>query len=657
MAVSSSPTPERPTSDTSGWETPTPETTASQPPASDTSGGETSTSEKLASETAAPETPTPETPTPEEAADETGAPLSPAEAPLSPSDPPLSDSVRPHTPARPASRHLSVKSVLLGLLIGLFAVALVIGVDMALQSNRIPRGVTVAGTTIGGMTRTAAEEELQKTLDGVELRPVEVRAGDLSANFVPRELGLRVDYAETLNAAGKPSWNPIAWVQSFRDQRTVKVVSGVDKEKLSEGVNTLLKNLNRTPENGDVSFDAAGQIAVRDAVTGQEVDPEELKQTLRTYWTTPEKLEAPVEVQEPDIAQEDVDKAIGVAHTILKEPITARGLEGVTATIQPAQLKDVVAFVPEKGVLEPKLNMEQVGVILGQTLASTETRRRNATVVMNGSQREITPSVDGFVIDWEETLRDFDLRILGDDPRTFDVVYKEEPATFTTEQAERADFSTVIGTFTTSGFSGASGKNIELVAQTVNGAVVAPGEVFSLNGYTGPRGSAQGYVESGIIIDGHSGQAVGGGISQFATTLYNAAYFAGMEDVEHKAHSYYISRYPAGREATVYEGAIDLKFKNTSPYPVLITANKTASDITVSLNGVKTVNVESVNGGRWAETTPESITLTGDDCSPSSGSNGFTTSDTRIVSDLDGNELSRTTTTTVYDPSPKVTCK
>lgn len=102
--------------------------------------------------------------------------------------------------------------------------------------------------------------------------------------------------------------------------------------------------------------------------------------------------------------------------------------------------------------------------------------------------------------------------------------------------------------------------NIRQVAKEVTGAVVKPGDTFSLNGYTGTRGTAQGYVESGIIIDGHSGTAVGGGISQFAITLFNASYFAGMTDVHHQEHSYYISRYPAAREATVYEGAIDLKF-------------------------------------------------------------------------------------------------
>ena len=91
------------------------------------------------------------------------------------------------------------------------------------------------------------------------------------------------------------------------------------------------------------------------------------------------------------------------------------------------------------------------------------------------------------------------------------------------------------------------------------------GETFSLNGATEPRNESNGYVEAGIISEGHASRGVGGGVSQVATTLYNAAYFAGMTDVTHKPHSFYISRYPPGREATVFEGAIDMKFRNDAP--------------------------------------------------------------------------------------------
>ena len=121
----------------------------------------------------------------------------------------------------------------------------------------------------------------------------------------------------------------------------------------------------------------------------------------------------------------------------------------------------------------------------------------------------------------------------------------------TTEQAHALGIKQVIGEFTTGGFATASGVNIRVVAEKVNGAIVQPRATFGLNEYTGTRGVDQGYVPAGIIQEGALSTAVGGGISQFATTLYNAAYFAGVGDVTHTPHSFYISRYPAGREATV----------------------------------------------------------------------------------------------------------
>jgi vancomycin resistance protein YoaR len=260
-------------------------------------------------------------------------------------------------------------------------------------------------------------------------------------------------------------------------------------------------------------------------------------------------------------------------------------------------------------------------------------------------------------IDWEKTLDKLEDKLLDTRERHHDVTYNDRKATYNTEMAEKATFDDVMGEFSTDGFASDSGVNIRRVAEQVNGAIVLPGETFSLNGYTGPRGEAQGYVDAGVIQDGHADTAVGGGISQFATTLYNASYFAGMEDVAHTAHSYYISRYPAGREATVFEGAIDLQFKNTFDTPVLIQASADSSSVSVKLRGVRHVDVESIPGAKTNYTDPERIELEGDKCSASSGSRGFTTTDTRVVRDLSGREISRDTTTTKYDPSPIVTCK
>ena len=213
----------------------------------------------------------------------------------------------------------------------------------------------------------------------------------------------------------------------------------------------------------------------------------------------------------------------------------------------------------------------------------------------------------------------------------------------------------MIGEFTTGGFAYASGQNVKVVAEKVQGALIKPGETFSLNTFTGQRTEAEGYIPAGVIDNGVIGTAVGGGISQFATTLYNAAYFAGMGDVTHTPHSFYISRYPLGREATVYDGQIDLAFSNDYDTAVMIQTSWTESDITVRIWGTKHVEVESETGEPFDYTAPERRTVPyGQSCSPSSGSSGYSVVNTRIIKDLDGKVIRREPFTTVYNGQVQV---
>ena len=215
----------------------------------------------------------------------------------------------------------------------------------------------------------------------------------------------------------------------------------------------------------------------------------------------------------------------------------------------------------------------------------------------------------------------------------------------------------VIGEFTTGGFAAASGENIRVVAEKVNGAIVQPGATFGLNEFTGTRGTEQGYVPAAIIQEGALSTAVGGGISQFATTLYNAAYFAGMGDVTHTPHSFYISRYPPGREATVFDGEIELAFSNDYPTGVLIQTEWTEGEITVRLWGTKHVEVESQTTDRFNYTSPQVVVKPyGTSCSPSGGSSGFSVVNTRIIRDLTGAEIRREDFTTVYNGQQNVVC-
>ena len=247
--------------------------------------------------------------------------------------------------------------------------------------------------------------------------------------------------------------------------------------------------------------------------------------------------------------------------------------------------------------------------------------------------------------------------LTSDDDRELEAVYVTEPATFTMAQLDGLGPVEVIGEFQTGGFASDSGKNIRRAAEQIDGIVVRPGETFSLNEATNPRNAAAGYVEAGIIRNGRPARGVGGGVSQLATTLFNAAYFAGMEDVEHHEHSYYISRYPAGREATVFGDVLDVKFRNDGPTSVQIQTEWTPSAVTVRLVGIKRYEVTSSQSSRSRPTSPQTITIPeGEACSASGGASGFTITDTRTLRDIASGETREESHTVTYDPIPRVIC-
>ncbi|MCS5480552.1 VanW family protein [Corynebacterium sp. YIM 101645] len=547
-----------------------------------------------------------------------------------------------------------------GVIAGIFALlAVAYGVDYFLTKGNVPRGTTVGGVDISGMSPADARTTLERELGGVVDEPVTVTAGDRTVEFIPAQAGLSIDFAQTVEEIGTESANPILRLQGlFGSGTEAEIVSATDDAALAPQLERMHSELSAEPADGRIEL-IDGRVQVTEAINGHVIDPAALREGVTTDWLDPAGIEVDAEVTPPAIDADTVAAtAEGDAAAVISGPLTVTGRDDINGLIPPERMGEVVTFVPEDDRLRTDINVEAAQGILDETLSETESTRRNADITFSGGSRQITPHSDGVQINWETTLEGFHDRVLSTDPedRQWEAEYEDDPATFTTEMAEVATFDEVVGEFTTSGYSASSGVNIQLVASTVNGAIVAPGDTFSLNGYTGPRGTAQGYVDSGIIINGRGGTAVGGGISQYATTLYNAAYFAGMEDVAHTPHSYYISRYPAGREATVYEGAIDLQFRNNSQYPVRIESTVGGGNVTIRLTGVKTVQVESVNGGRWAPTQPQTMNVSGSDCSPSGGAPGFTTSDTRIIRDLAGNEISREVQTTVYDPQPIVRC-
>jgi hypothetical protein len=212
--------------------------------------------------------------------------------------------------------------------------------------------------------------------------------------------------------------------------------------------------------------------------------------------------------------------------------------------------------------------------------------------------------------------------------------------------------------------------NIQLMADTVGGHVVLPGEIFSVNATVGQRTLEKGYLLAGAIIGAYvqccdHPANVGGGTSQFGTTIFNALFFAGMEDIEHQPHSLDFARYPDGREATMGWPHPDVAFRNNTDHPVLITTHHSGysgTSITVKMwgdNGGMQVTAGD-SGRRNIRNT--SVVLYEGDRSLSPGQEvvkysayaGYTIDVFRYIRYPDGTVLPPEKWTWTYQPHPKV---
>ncbi|UMG91473.1 VanW family protein [Nocardioides sp. TF02-7] len=206
--------------------------------------------------------------------------------------------------------------------------------------------------------------------------------------------------------------------------------------------------------------------------------------------------------------------------------------------------------------------------------------------------------------------------------------------------------------------------NIGRAAELVDGTLLLPGEEFSLNDTVGERTAENGFTTGYIISDGILVQDYGGGVSQMATTAFNAAFFAGLEDVEHHPHSFYIDRYPAGREATVAWPTKDLRFRNDTDHGVFIRAWVDPSSyaaqgsVTVQMYSTKLWDVDSVESERYNYRAPATRTLTTPDCEPNTGWSGFDIDVTRVFRKPGSDAVDhRETFHTSYTAADTVVCR
>jgi vancomycin resistance protein YoaR len=291
----------------------------------------------------------------------------------------------------------------------------------------------------------------------------------------------------------------------------------------------------------------------------------------------------------PHIDTATAQQRAAQARVYFERPLTMR-YRGRSIVLTPERMASMLSVSMGSDAGEPPLTFDNATArgALHRLFAFVEEPARDATVKISGGAVTVTRSRSGIELDMPRLLGDLDAAAADNGLRDVHVALRVVQPALTTTDVQEMGLSALGSQFSTffDPSNSARAGNIAQAAKIVDGTIVRPGEVFSLNAALGPRTVNRGFDYAPVIAaDGVLRLGVGGGICQYATTLFNAVFFAGLRVVERHAHSLYIDHYPIGRDATVAWGGPDFKFKNDTSKPLMIRSWTGNDVLTVVLVG------------------------------------------------------------------------
>ncbi|RLV55805.1 hypothetical protein D9V41_10135 [Aeromicrobium phragmitis] len=471
-----------------------------------------------------------------------------------------------------------------------------------LTGERLPANTTVAQVDVGGMEPAAAVSTLEQSVAERVDAPIVVQHGEQTFELAPADIGLELDVEESIDAAGgERTWDPRdMWALVFGDRDYAPVLD-VDDEKLEGAVGTIAETVDVPVVEAFISF-PEGRPEPREPVAGELVERDELGEAITdAYLMTEDPVDVPTSTVEPQVDSAGLAEAMRtIAEPAVSGPVILnvgeQSVELPTTAYTPALTVEVV-----DGSMQAKIDPQTLEQPLTDSTTGIGEKAVDASIEIQNNQPVVVPSKPGLGLD-PKTMSEQLLPVITKSGAERSITVEATPVEpeFTTEDAEALNIREKISTFTTN-YPHADYRNINQAraAELINGTILEPGETFSFNETVGERTVANGFAMGTVINGGVFREEMGGGVSQVVTTTYNAAFFAGLEDVEHHPHAFYINRYPVGREATVYYGHLDLRFKNSLKNGVLIRAyvNRstpgTQGAMTVEMWGTKEYDIEA----------------------------------------------------------------
>jgi vancomycin resistance protein YoaR len=369
--------------------------------------------------------------------------------------------------------------------------------------------------------------------------------------------------------------------------------------------------------------------------------------------------------QQPVVTADEVNRTLGTfGRAAMSGPVTIM-LGGQRIVAPPRLFGRAVSVRVQDGHLVPQVDADVLMQALAPVATTVGAEPRDARIELKGETPVVIPARVGVAAD-DDALEQGFLQALvrqGSARRVVVPGHVRQPS-FTTADAQRLGVRRMVSTFTAT-FPYAAYRNVNLAraARLVDGTLLRPRETFSLNSALGARTPANGFTDGYAVADGVSAKDAGDGVAPLATAMFNAMFFAGLEDVEHTAAAVHAAAMPAGREATVVWPSNDLRFGNDSPYGVLLSVRiqkanpRRDGSVTVSMWSTKRWDVTAQTGPRTGVQQPgvRYDQLRG--CRRTSGSPGFGVTVVRVFRNPgSGTVVRRETFHTDYRAASAVRC-
>lgn len=495
--------------------------------------------------------------------------------------------------------------------------------DSVAYSGKVHPGVRVSGVDLGGLTPAQASARLGKDLGPRYKQPVVATFEDKKWSIAPSVIGAELDVNTTVNKAmgvtrqkgfvGDSFTRLVTWVVPAE----VEPATTVDPNAVDAQLDAIAKVVRIPTMDAAVVVDGA-RVSVKPPRPGRELDRASARKAIvsnlpkgkdRAFALAVPGHEPGVSEASAQAAAEQAAKLVASGATVKYKAntwdlstddiaksvgfvVVAAGRENDAASLVPSGSADPPAGsagLTGPVALAARIDPVKLGKVLGPRVGGLGQPARDARFETSAGRVTIVPSQVGLGPDMRTLARDLtsSLRQPAAASRVAALRLGETQPKMTTEKARSYGIEERISTYSTT-FDGGNiprVNNIRTLAKSLDGSLIPPGGTWSFNGQVGERTAEKGYQEANAIVDGRLVPQLGGGICQVATTVFNAIFLSGEPVVERQNHSFYISHYPKGRDATVTWGGADLKFKNDTGKWILIKTATDSDSVTVSLYG------------------------------------------------------------------------